>query len=367
MKKTLLLTLALALVCACLFVSCSGDVTEKQSGLSYVTFDQRSRSFETEYKGTQYKDLYWFYKAVKTDGAGNTGEQESYVPVIAVNSSKTATTDIFTKGLSGTIGPFSQGSWKFYLMAYKTIVTDKPGDGTTYETYTVKTGSGDDQGKSYYFTDPVYKSTDEGTGVDLEGDTTEPIDIAVDVYTTDDKVTGDDKNKGELKFGDQTEEGEEGKTKTYVTFKWASSDTETSTRTYVPYVVITMTDKADSTNVYTFNNATTDDSRAAVLSLTYNAKTTDVAGYYTISIAPKTGSGKVLLNEGYYDVSIKVYYDQASVSKDNSEKYLLGDACEFSLRIYPNAETIISGEITENPTAKVNFDSLNDAETSTTL
>jgi hypothetical protein len=117
-KKLGLLVILLALF-AILFVSCNSEVTDAARAtnvgneLVYATFDNNSKGIVVNtiagYKS--YDELYWFYTATKTDSFGTTGQTSALVPVRVVDNDP-------APGLSGKVGPFSQGSWSFTLYAY---------------------------------------------------------------------------------------------------------------------------------------------------------------------------------------------------------------------------------------------------------
>lgn len=113
-RKALLVIAVLVTALACLFTSCSGSVEPPRAEeYGYVTFGNgSSRTLTTEYGIIPYIDLYWDYTSVKKDSYGTTGVAD-HAPV----SKDSAGNQI--KGLSGTVGPFSQGAWQFTLSAYK--------------------------------------------------------------------------------------------------------------------------------------------------------------------------------------------------------------------------------------------------------
>lgn len=111
MKKLSCILLAVMLITA-MFVSCTAEVIDPYDGLAYVTFGgPASKDLSASYEVQSYEDLYWFYTATKTDSFGKTGEVTDKTPV-----SKDGETIV--AGLSGQVGPFSQGLWKFELFAY---------------------------------------------------------------------------------------------------------------------------------------------------------------------------------------------------------------------------------------------------------
>ena len=106
MKNILVVSvLALLIVIAS---SCSNDgLASDKSEKAYVVFGNMVRSLDTSYEVLGYDELYWFYKADKKDGYGLTGDTSDYFE--RLNDGK---------GVSGVIGPFSQGQWEFSLQAY---------------------------------------------------------------------------------------------------------------------------------------------------------------------------------------------------------------------------------------------------------
>ncbi len=128
-KKTKieLIYLSLLVLAISLFISCDGQAVQSQENapLAYITFtEDTSKAISITYSPASYSTLYWFYTAKKTDNTdntntgnyGTTGQTEGEAPV-----NPTSTTDKTPQpGLgSNTLGPFSQGKWKFTLTAYK--------------------------------------------------------------------------------------------------------------------------------------------------------------------------------------------------------------------------------------------------------
>ena len=107
MKRKSLFILALLIAAlTSLFTSCSASVEPPKSEevMAYVTFgNEGSRSLYTEYGITPYDSLFWDYDAVKMDGYGTTGAATK-APVSKDPSDNQIT------GLSGTVGPLSQGA-----------------------------------------------------------------------------------------------------------------------------------------------------------------------------------------------------------------------------------------------------------------
>ena len=122
-KRKVLSILLLALITVTLAVSCSGSIdapVQDAEELAYVTFGNgHSRGLSTSYKTEAYDKLYWFYTALKTDSYGTTGQvglNTDNLPTAAVSKGDN---NAPAKGLSGQVGPFSQGAWDFTLYAYK--------------------------------------------------------------------------------------------------------------------------------------------------------------------------------------------------------------------------------------------------------
>ncbi len=109
MKKTLLICLALLAIVMSFFISCSVEPKAiEEEAYAYVEFDESvTRDFSAAYTPYSYDQLYWYYTAKKTDGWGTVGA-----------TGDTGTLVNSGKGLSGSIGPFSQGDWEFTLSAY---------------------------------------------------------------------------------------------------------------------------------------------------------------------------------------------------------------------------------------------------------
>ena len=101
--EILMLTLACLVM---LFVSCNNSPDVER--VAYITFAESAnpRSLGTEYPIPQQNQLYWKYKAEKTDGGLNTG---------ATDFKWLSEGNL---GLSYTLGPFSMGNWKFSLNGY---------------------------------------------------------------------------------------------------------------------------------------------------------------------------------------------------------------------------------------------------------
>lgn len=110
MKKSLLVLASIMILALCIFVACTSEVSDPYDGLTYVTFggeSPTSKNLLASYEVASYDSLYWFYTAEKKDNYGTSGAVENK-PVHEGNT-----------GLNNTVGPFSQGKWKFTLSAYK--------------------------------------------------------------------------------------------------------------------------------------------------------------------------------------------------------------------------------------------------------
>lgn len=125
MKKSLLVLASIMILALCTFVACTAEVSDPYDGLTYVTFGGEapaSRNLLASYEVASYDDLYWSYSAEKLDHYGTSGAATN-APVFE---------DSTTKGLNKTVGPFSQGKWRFTLCAY-TSGTTRNEDTKVYE------------------------------------------------------------------------------------------------------------------------------------------------------------------------------------------------------------------------------------------
>lgn len=120
MKRTLLTCLILTFVVLGLFVSCNAETTVPEDGVGYIRFGEGSRALSPSYQTVSYDDVYWFYTAKKDDGYGTKGETSTLTPVTTKEENDAKVPE---KGLSGTVGEFSQGKWIFTLAAYKELET----------------------------------------------------------------------------------------------------------------------------------------------------------------------------------------------------------------------------------------------------
>ena len=125
MKKSLLVLASIMILALCTFVACTAEVSDPYDGLTYVTFGGEapaSRNLLASYEVASYDDIYWSYSAEKLDHYGTSGAATN-APVFE---------DSTTKGLNKTVGPFSQGKWRFTLCAY-TSGTTRNEDTKVYE------------------------------------------------------------------------------------------------------------------------------------------------------------------------------------------------------------------------------------------
>lgn len=291
-RRKVLGILLLALITAFIAVSCSGNIEAPASSaeeLSYVTFGNgHSRELGTSYWTEDYDYLYWFYTATKTDAYGTTGSEglTDGVPTAAVSKSG----DNPAKGLSGRVGPFSQGSWTFKLYAYAEAVNSEgAGLGTPDKT------------------NLIYASDD--VSVTLKGGEVKNIPVSVTPQG----------NVGYVKFNNAY-------------FEWAGASGDA-----VPKMKITLTPVSGS---------------PITTEITLNAKSDN-----KLSITNGTSIG-TSVPVGYYTANVIVYLKQAgsatSVEIDNEDTPIFSQT--FGLRVYGNAITYISGNMTEGLDSYVTFD-----------
>lgn len=122
MKKSLLVLASIMILALCTFVACTAEVSDPYDGLTYVTFggeSPTSKNLLASYEVASYDSLYWFYTAEKKDNYGTSGAVAN-APVHEGNT-----------GLNNTVGPFSQGKWKFTLSAYTSNAVNE--DNKVYE------------------------------------------------------------------------------------------------------------------------------------------------------------------------------------------------------------------------------------------
>lgn len=161
-KKVLkLIYISLLVIVISTFSSCNADKTPDyaKNALTYINFSaDTSRTLTIGYNPASYSSLYWFYKAEKEDGYGAVGETEEWTPILTTVTSEEKP----NAGLSSDyIGPFSQGEWNFFLIAYKEASETETTDAVSY-TYSYKgtsdNGTWEETTKTFYFTTPIYES-----------------------------------------------------------------------------------------------------------------------------------------------------------------------------------------------------------------
>lgn len=289
-KRKVLSILLLALITVTLAVSCSGSIdapAQDAEELAYVTFGNgHSRGLSTSYETEPYNLLYWFYTARKTDSYGTTGETTDLTPVSKVG-------DNHIQGLSGQVGPFSQGAWKFKLYAYGYT---KTGDSTT-ATYII------DRNKLVYESDEV--------SVTLKGNEVKNVPISVSTQGSN----------GYVKFKNAF-------------FKWDGNSGDST-----PTMEIKLTPATGSaiTNTITLNNKGTD----GKLTITDDTKVV-----YSDSVDT--------IPADFYTANVIVYLKDDDLAIDNKGTPIFSQ--EFGLRVYGNATTYISGDMVEGVTSEVTFD-----------
>lgn len=188
-KKTRKITLSILILALVLLSSC--DDGKSMDGCSYIVFSgETDLRAKISYDLEDYDDLYWFYKAEKADGYGVTGTAAEWTP-INVNNNNT-----LDKGLgSASIGPFSQGKWKFSLKAYKTQDDKEPASGSDYASYsyeitTMVDGEEKKETQTLYYTDAVYETKTEVETTLI--DTLETVSISVEPNGDDGVLVLDD-------------------------------------------------------------------------------------------------------------------------------------------------------------------------------
>lgn len=293
-KRKVLSILLLALITVALAVSCSSNIETPVTNteeLAYVTFGNgHSRELNTSYQTEPYNLLYWFYTAQKTDSYGTTGVTSGETPV-----SKDASGS-HIQGLSGRVGPFSQGAWKFKLYAYgytKTV------EGTT-TTYAI------DSNKLVYESDEV--------SVTLKGNEVKNVPVSV-------STKGD---YGYVRLDN-------------VTFSWKDGNGGTAAPT--------------GKLVFKGSNSRNDFEIKSVFQLD-GSNTFKITG----SI-PYKSPNNFNIPADFYTVTATAFLDGTTADGiviDNENTPLFSQT--FGLRVYGNATTVISGDIEEGITSEVTFD-----------
>lgn len=290
-KRKVLSILLLALITVTLAVSCSGSIdapAQDAEELAYVTFGNgHSRGLSTSYETEPYNLLYWFYTARKTDSYGTTGETADLEPV-STDSNRNP-----VQGLSGQVGPFSQGAWKFKLYAYGYTKTGEDTDAI----YAI------DRNKLVYESDEV--------SVTLKGNEVKNVPVSVSTQGSN----------GYVKFNNAF-------------FKWEGNSGNSK-----PTMEITLTPATGSaiTNTITLNNKGAD-------------------GKLTITNGTKVVSSESVdtIPADFYTANVIVYLKDDDLGIDNKGTPVFSQT--FGLRVYGNATTYISGDMVEDVFSSVTFD-----------
>ncbi len=297
MKRTLFTCLVLAAAAICLLVSCAvqNNVPGDGDGIAYIRFGRDDRAFKADYDIQDYDNLYWFYTAEKTDSYGKVGATAEETPVTAEKDESGTIT--VNKGLSGTIGPFSQGGWKFTLKAYAGLTEDN------------KTP---DSSKLVYENDGTITAT-------LRGGETKSIAAEV-------KPAGE---SGYLKFDDAY-------------FKWQDGGSEAPLFKIEAYGI-----EKTATYILTNDSSITGDK---VFKIALGEYETAAGGYplkYVLSDGSFTDTFPVAVD--YYTCKITAY-----INGDVSKPVAYDEA--FGFRVYGGATTVVSGDLTEKADSYASFD-----------
>ncbi len=297
MKRTLFTCLVLAAAAICLLVSCAvqNNVPGDGDGIAYIRFGRDDRAFKADYDIQDYDNLYWFYTAEKTDSYGKVGATAEETPVTAEKDESGTIT--VNKGLSGTIGPFSQGGWKFTLKAYAGLTEDN------------KTP---DSSKLVYENDGTITAT-------LRGGETKSIAAEV-------KPAGE---SGYLKFAGAY-------------FKWQDGGSEAPLFKIEAYGI----EKA-VTYILTNDSSITG---ANVFKIALGEYDGEAEGYplkYVLSDGSFTDTFPVAVD--YYTCKITAY-----INGDVSKPVAYDEA--FGFRVYGGATTVVSGDLTEKADSYASFD-----------
>ena len=278
---------------ACIFTSCSAAIDSPKAEaeeFGYVTFGNGgSRTLNTEYGIKSYNELVWFYTAEKKDGFGKTGETRDENG----NLVKERIND--TTGLSGEVGPLSQGAWVFTLYAYEAGENQAPTQNLVY------------QGTS--------------ATIVLKGGETKAVPVSV-------SLQGD---FGTLDFSEAY----------FAWFKETTNQVVGNGNVYLRINISGTTDK-DSTDV---------DKTIIKRVIAPNYLISDV-----LTFDEAYGAGK--FPAGYYTCTVQAYVAE-DLNSDKSEvnegsTYKASQA--FGLRVYGNATTKVKGDLTEGLFAEVSFD-----------
>lgn len=287
MKKSLLVLASIMILALCIFVACTAEVTDPYDGLTYVTFGGEapaSRNLNASYKVKPYNELYWFYTAEKLDNYGTSGATTSATAVVKDDT-----------GLNGSVGPFSQGKWKFTLSAYTS-------------------NAGNEENK-------VYEGSVE---VSLKGQK-----VTVPVSVTPCGKTG------ALAFSGAY-------------FAWKDNGDRA---TAIPTITI-VAEGTTTGQKYTLSNSFTtefDNTNAKDVKIRLNFSNKDSDGRFYI--VNKNGEKTVEFGSvvaDYYNSTIIAYIDV-----EGSQTPVLTQSLGF--RVYGSAKTVISGDITEGQFTDVDF------------
>lgn len=304
-KRKVLSILLLALITVTLAVSCSSNIDTPAANteeLAYVTFgNSHSRELNTSYQTEPYNLLYWFYTAQKTDSYGTTG-QVGLGPDGKPTEAVSKNGEDPAQGLSGRVGPFSQGAWKFKLYAYGYT---KTGEGTT-AIYTI------DRNKL------VYES--EEVSVTLKGGDVKNVPVSVSTQG----------GYGTIQVNNAY-------------FEWKKDDSGSPNGGITPPSI-----KFSLINSQGQDIATEMD---PALSFTYDQTNK------RFNLPNNTYSN---IPVGYYTGIVSVYLKQdattenGNIAIDNEGTPVYKQS--FGVRIYGNATTYISGNMVEGVDSKVTFD-----------
>lgn len=309
-KRGLMLTLVAMLLIAAL-VSCSdpsnNELDGQGKGLAYATFDKTmTKGLSSSYSGYEsYDNLYWYYTAVKKDSYGTTGQTKKNNTDVVV---KVPGDNTNHKGLSGQVGPFSEGDWQFtlYGLSEELILS---------ETYN-ENHDGTVESITYYTTPTegiVYKgeTSDTSPFINLKKNQTNYIPVTVTPRGKTGKV---------VLYGSSSDNN--------FSYSWQNSGEVGNL-----YLTATGTFKAENEN-------SEDD-----IPITFDTKTlVKENGKYYIDIENMSsylkidGSSTVNLPTGIYTITFKV--------QDTSGDYVFAEQT-LSFKVMGGLTTVISGDLVE--------------------
>lgn len=320
LKVTYITFLILLLLVISLFVSCDEKSLAPENDVcSYITFKGENSRALVKYDLVKYKDIYWFYKAAKVNGGGETGAKTEWTPI---NISENA----ISTGLgSSKLGPFSVGEWKFEIKAYKTAMstTEKPTDESTEyasytfsETTTAEDGTATTLEKTIYFTlsDPVYQTGNDG-------------------------ITATLTKSYETVFVNVKSSAESG------TLIFDSLSFESSTG--IELVKVSLVSTEGSATTYSYSSVT----ETGELSLTVTGTEGTNPTAYTCTLSFKSGTGTVekdgeygvALPDGTYKCTIEGY--ETSSTGDSAAPSFTST---LNFAVEGGATTIVSGKVTKS-------------------